>query len=303
MTKCAPVSNETPSIAMARREAADRVGGLEHDDIGPERRSSTAATRPANPAPRTTTGGVGVIGSAQDRRAATRRGRRVDAACRTRCRRRARPADSSEKPVDDAAGAPQSSSALRSEYTQFTGLIIVPSSATSNPLVVGEEAQRRRVEQVPVAREVVAAPVAALRDREVEGPGVVGDDEDTAAGYQDPADGARAPRAGSARCSMVWISIAASNAGVGEVEVLDAALVHGDAAPAGGRDRAVVEVDAFERPSRRSELARGGRGGSRRRSRRRGCAASAGRSAERVGAGGAPRAGAAPSTRGRSDPR
>ena len=114
--------------------------------------------------------------------------------------------------------------------------------------------QRPGVEQVPVAREVVAAPVPPLRDREVERPGVVGDDQQPPARPQHPPD--RPQHRGRVGDVLDRLDQDREVVAVGdEVELLDRAAVHEQPACLGGVGGATVEVHAFELPARLAELA------------------------------------------------
>src|SRR4029077_16437079 len=55
----------------------------------------------------------------------------------------------------------------------------------------GQAFERRAVEEVEVPREVVSAPVACAEDCEVRGRGIVGDDDDASAGFEEAAHGAK----------------------------------------------------------------------------------------------------------------
>ena len=55
--------------------------------------------------------------------------------------------DSSENRSTTLVDAPQSSSALRAEYTQLTGLIIVPMVSTSSPLLAASNRSERALKR------------------------------------------------------------------------------------------------------------------------------------------------------------
>ena len=105
-----------------------------------------------------------------------------------------------------------------------------------------------------MAREVVAAPVAAAEDREIHRRGVVGDDDRASAGLEQPVDGAQ--HAGG----VVHVLNGGDEedeivAGGRQLELLDGAVMDGEARAAGGVDGAVAGVNAFEGPSALAEVA------------------------------------------------
>ena len=118
----------------------------------------------------------------------------------------------------------------------------------------GQPAERRRVEEVPVPREVVPAPVAPARDPVVERAGVVGDEQQASARSQPRAHGVEhRDRVGEVLDRLDEERGVVGR--LGQVERLDPAPVHGQAPPPGRGDRPLVDVDAFEDPARGPELA------------------------------------------------
>src|SRR4051812_34379459 len=218
VTKCAPVSKLTPSTRWLVARPPTLSPASSTTTSWPRRGSSTAATSPAKPAPRTTYGSRALIdpphgpagragrtalgergpsparstprscGAAQDR--AQQRAAARELVHRVEGRPgRERDGRLEREPVDEIA--------RRTPVVERVAHGVHPVDRAHHRAELGDleagragqQPQRRRVEQVPVAGEVVAAPVPPPGDAEVERSGVVGDDEHPPAGLQQPAHG------------------------------------------------------------------------------------------------------------------
>ena len=153
--KCAPVSKrERRRARWLSASPPTESPRLVHHDVEAVAESSRVATSPAIPPPTTTTGALAISGSAvlnagrgAQHRAEERGppGQLVQPVERSEGGERDRRLE--RQPVDDWPGRGPVIDALRSEYTQLTGLTIVSSSSTAKPVCVGEPAQgtaRRR---------------------------------------------------------------------------------------------------------------------------------------------------------------
>ena len=126
--------------------------------------------------------------------------------------------DSSEKRSTRSRDAPQSSSALRTEYTQLTGLIIVPSSATSKPAVPARS-RRDGSSNRYQCRGKWYPPQCRRRAIRKSSEPVLSVTTSTRPPGLSSRRTAASTAAGSGRCSIVWIRRAPSNEASGRSSV------------------------------------------------------------------------------------